>query len=56
MRSGTSLPAVDGFNQAIILDAIRRSPEGASRVELQERTGLAYQVVARDYTAGPRRP
>ncbi|WP_426626130.1 ROK family transcriptional regulator [Leifsonia sp. McL0607] len=46
MRRGTNLPAVGGFNQAVILDAIRRSPDGVSRVELQERTGLAYQTVA----------
>ena len=46
MRRGTNLPAVGGFNQAVILDAIRREPAGLSRVELQERTGLAYQTVS----------
>ena len=44
-RVGANLPAVGGFNQAVILDAIRRTPEGISRVELAEHTGLSAQTV-----------
>ncbi|WP_344791150.1 ROK family transcriptional regulator [Gryllotalpicola daejeonensis] len=44
-RVGANLPAVGGFNQAVILDAIRRAPEGISRVELAARTGLSAQTV-----------
>ena len=35
MRKGTNLPAVGGFNQAVVLDAIRRTPDGLSRTELK---------------------
>ncbi|MFC8302531.1 ROK family transcriptional regulator [Specibacter sp. NPDC057265] len=34
------------FNQAVILDSIRRSPEGLSRVELAASAGLAAQTVS----------
>ncbi len=46
MRRGTNLPAVGGFNQAVILDLIRREPAGMSRVELAERSGLSSQTVS----------
>ncbi|PJJ61893.1 ROK family transcriptional regulator [Compostimonas suwonensis] len=46
MRRGTNLPAVGGFNQTVILDVIRRSPEALSRVELAEKTGLAPQTIS----------
>jgi predicted NBD/HSP70 family sugar kinase len=46
MRSGTNLPAVGGYNQAVILDAVRRSgAEGVSRVEVAASTGLSAQAV-----------
>ena len=44
-RRGTNLPAVGGYNQAVVLDAVRRGPEGLSRTELAERTGLSPQTV-----------
>ena len=46
MGRGTNLPAVGGFNQAVILDLIRREPAGMSRVELAERSGLSSQTVS----------
>ncbi|WP_374947357.1 ROK family protein [Agreia sp.] len=46
MHRGTNLPAVGGYNQALILDVIRRSGEGASRVELAEKTGLSAQTLS----------
>jgi predicted NBD/HSP70 family sugar kinase len=33
------------FNQTVILDAVRRRPDGVSRVELAEATGLSAQAV-----------
>ncbi|WP_037568672.1 ROK family transcriptional regulator [Phaeacidiphilus oryzae] len=42
---GTNLPRVGGYNQAVVLDAIRvRGP--VSRVELAELTGLTNQTVS----------
>jgi predicted NBD/HSP70 family sugar kinase len=46
MRSGTNLPRVGGFNRSVILDTIRRSPEGVSRVEIAGATGLSAQTVS----------
>lgn len=46
MRRGANLPALGGFNQAVLLDLVRREPEGLSRVELAERSGLASQTVS----------
>lgn len=46
MQAGANLPAVGGYNQTVILDAVRRSTEGVSRVELAERTGLSAQTVS----------
>ena len=46
MQAGANLPAVGGYNQAVILDAVRRSTEGVSRVELAESTGLSPQTVS----------
>jgi predicted NBD/HSP70 family sugar kinase len=46
VRRGTNLLAVGGFNQAVILDLIRRSPAGLSRVEIAESTGLSAQTVS----------
>lgn len=45
-RRGTNLPRMGDFNESVILDAIRRSPEGLSRVELAGATGLSAQTVS----------
>lgn len=45
MRTGTNLPAIGGYNQAVVLDAIRRASEGLSRVELAVQTGLSAQTI-----------
>jgi predicted NBD/HSP70 family sugar kinase len=45
-RPGTNLPRIADFNQAVILNAIRHAPEGLSRVELAELTGLSAQSVS----------
>ncbi len=42
---GSNLLGVGNYNQALILDLIRRSPEGMSRVELAEKTGLSAQTL-----------
>ncbi|HEY3560795.1 MAG TPA: ROK family transcriptional regulator [Kribbella sp.] len=44
-RRGTNLDRVGGFNDAVVLDAIRRS-EQLSRVELAEATGLSGQAIS----------
>jgi predicted NBD/HSP70 family sugar kinase len=44
-RSGTNLPRVGGYNQAVVLDAIREAA-GISRVELAAMTGLTTQTVS----------
>lgn len=45
MRRGTNLPRMGDFNQSVILEAVRRSVEGLSRIELVEATGLSAQTV-----------
>lgn len=45
MRRGTNLPRMGDFNQGVILEAIRRSVDGVSRIELAEATGLSAQTV-----------
>lgn len=45
MRAGSNLPAVGGYNQAVILDAVRRATEGVSRIEVATSTGLSAQTV-----------
>lgn len=45
-RRGTNLPKMGDFNQAVILDSIRRAGEGLSRVELAASAGLAAQTVS----------
>jgi predicted NBD/HSP70 family sugar kinase len=45
-RRGTNLPKMGDFNQSVILDSIRRSAEGLSRVELAGSAGLAAQTVS----------
>ena len=46
MRRGTNLPRMGDFNESVVLDAIRRVPDGLSRVELIELTGLSAQTVS----------
>lgn len=45
MARGANLPAIAAFNETVVLDAVRRSPDGLSRVELAARTGLSAQTV-----------
>lgn len=45
VRRGTNLPSVAEFNQAVVLDQIRRA-RSLSRVELAGRTGLSAQTVS----------
>ncbi|HTJ35486.1 MAG TPA: ROK family transcriptional regulator [Dactylosporangium sp.] len=45
-RRGTNLPRMGDFNESVVLDAIRRVPDGLSRVELIELTGLSAQTVS----------
>lgn len=44
-RRGTNLPRMGDFNQSVILEAIRRSGEGLSRIELVDATGLSAQTI-----------
>jgi predicted NBD/HSP70 family sugar kinase len=46
LRRGSNLVHVADFNAAVILDAVRRSGTGVSRVELTTETGLAPQTVS----------
>jgi len=46
MRRGSNLQALGGFNQTVVMDTIRRSPAGLSRVEIAEQTGLSTQTVS----------
>lgn len=46
MQRGTNLPALGGYNRAVVLDLIRRAPAGLSRVELAGQTGLSAQTVS----------
>ncbi|GAB3523447.1 ROK family transcriptional regulator [Arthrobacter monumenti] len=45
-RRGTNLPRMGDFNQTVVLDAIRRSRSGLSRVELAAATGLSAQTLS----------
>lgn len=44
-RRGTNLPRMGDFNQSVILEAIRQSAAGLSRIELAEAIGLSPQTV-----------
>lgn len=46
MRRGTNLPRVGDFNQMVVLDQVRRAPDGSSRSELAASTGLSLQAVS----------
>lgn len=43
---GTNLPRVADFNESVVLNSIRRSESGRSRVELTAETGLSAQTVS----------
>lgn len=45
-RRGTNLPRMGDFNLTVILDAIRRSTAGLSRVELAQIVGLSPQTIS----------
>ena len=45
MPRGANLPAIAAFNETVVLDAVRRSADGLSRVELAATTGLSAQTV-----------
>ncbi|MFQ6172572.1 ROK family transcriptional regulator [Oryzobacter sp. R7] len=45
-RRGSNLPRVGDYNQVVVLDAIRRHPEGVSRTEVATLTGLSPQAVS----------
>ncbi|HEY0248304.1 MAG TPA: ROK family transcriptional regulator [Gryllotalpicola sp.] len=45
-RTGSNLPAVGEYNQTVVLDAIRRRPQGSTRSELAVVTGLSGMTVA----------
>lgn len=44
-RRGTNLPRMGDFNQSVILEAVRQSGTGLSRIELVEATGLSAQTI-----------
>ncbi len=46
LHRGTNLSRIAGFNEAVIVDAVRRSTAGLSRVELASATGLSAQTVS----------
>ncbi|WP_230673424.1 ROK family transcriptional regulator [Rathayibacter sp. Leaf248] len=46
MKRGTNLPALGGYNQALVLELIRRAPAGISRIELAAQTGLSAQTLS----------
>ena len=46
MKAGANLPAVAGYNQIVVLDAIRRSPTGISRIEIAASTGLSAMTAS----------
>lgn len=46
MQRGTNLGRLGGYNQAVVLESIRRAPDGISRVELAGSTGLSPQTIS----------
>jgi predicted NBD/HSP70 family sugar kinase len=44
-RTGTNLPAVGEYNQTVVLDVIRRRPEGVTRSEIAGLTALSSMTV-----------
>ncbi|WP_187978201.1 ROK family transcriptional regulator [Mycetocola sp. JXN-3] len=45
-RRGTNLPRLKNFNESVVLDSLRRAPDGLSRVELATASGLSAQTVS----------
>lgn len=45
MHQGVNLPRLSGYNVSVVLDCIRRCPEGLSRVEISKITGLSAQTI-----------
>src|SRR4051812_26091296 len=45
MQGGTNLPRIRDYNQGVVLEAVRTG-EGASRIEIAEKTGLTPQTVS----------
>ncbi|WBQ08082.1 ROK family transcriptional regulator [Kribbella sp. CA-293567] len=45
-RRGTNLDRVGGFNDTVVLDAIRRADQRLSRVEIAAATGLSGQAIS----------
>lgn len=46
MDRGANLPSMGHFNQTVILELIRRAPDGISRAEIAVRTGLVRQTIS----------
>ncbi len=46
MQRGTNLGRLGGYNQAVVLESIRRASDGVSRVELAASTGLSPQTIS----------
>lgn len=46
MHRGTNLPRMGDYNQAVVLDLIRRSGDGLSRAQLARRAGLSPQTIS----------
>ncbi|KQO64759.1 ROK family transcriptional regulator [Curtobacterium sp. Leaf261] len=46
MEQGTNLTKVAGFNRSVVLDAVRRAPDGVTRMAISDRSGLTPQAVS----------
>jgi predicted NBD/HSP70 family sugar kinase len=46
MEQGTNLSMVAGFNRSVVLDAVRRAPDGVTRMAISDRSGLTPQAVS----------
>lgn len=45
-RRGTNLPRMGDYNLQVVLDRVRRAPDGVSRIELAAETGLSVQTIS----------
>lgn len=43
---GTNIPRIGDWNQRVVIDWVRRNPQGTSRVELAASTGLSPQTIS----------
>ncbi|OYO14143.1 transcriptional regulator [Enemella evansiae] len=43
---GTNIPRIGDWNQRVVIDWVRRNPQGTSRVELAASTGLTPQTIS----------